>query len=487
MAASSPSSSTPSRRRKNKKDGILHTRTLSSRPELCGQTTALHRAVYERDYDTVQSLIQEHKASGGDDHAFLDARDARGNSPFHIAAHWGDLRLIDILADAGARLDPSDAGWAVIQEAAASGMRPAMERLYVLGMTQARNMLRARSNLASEELARIPDFYLEINWSFSTWVPLISRFFPSDTYRVWKIGSAVRVDTTLVGFENNRFKVGNNSLLFTGAQHPVAPNQCVILNRVEKTAAYIEDNINPDDEKAREVAVSTLLNGKRSLSSRRIIGEIHFVPSQGWFGGEKQDVVSGWQTKKYHSVGLTYRHLKRREPAVRSSGAPRTVKDLSTAPKSQDYFGQPPLPFELGKGLLWPSEVEINETKSYEANIWITQEFPLTVLQLLPLFRAMTPLSEQFTRLEEFITLNFPEGFPVKFELPGLYFIITASVTFSNYKPINAANPTETGVEIPQGLFDIPEDFSRCSSLLADAVGEALEYEGAIRSEGVQM
>ncbi|MDP2437300.1 MAG: hypothetical protein Q8P67_16270, partial [archaeon] len=441
MSASSSSSTTsgssPSKSGKSTRKGPVGMLALPSRPEFCGKTTELHRAVFARDYGKVAELIANNKE---DAHAFLDGRDSRGNSAMHIAAHWGDLRLINMLAAAGARLDPSDAGWSVIQEAAASGMKEAMERLYVLGMQQARTMLENRAVVAAQELVTLPDFYMEIHWSFSTWVPLISRFFPSDTYRVWKIGSQVRVDTTLIGFEGGRFKTGNNSLLFTGVD-PKHPHECIILNRVEKTSAFISDNLNPDDATTRDVAVQTLIGGKRSLSARKIEGDIYFTPATGFFGGSKDEVISGWPTKKYRSVGFTYRHTRRREMSVRSSGLPRTVKDPSNFLSADAYFVDPPLPFEKGEGLNWPEEIQLNETKTYEANIWITDQFPLTVTQLLPLFRAMTPLSEQFTRLEEFIALQFPPGFPVKFELPGIYYIITGSVRFANYRPIALNDP----------------------------------------------
>lgn len=44
----------------------------------------------------------------------------------------------------------------------------------------------------------------------------MSRICPSDVYKVYKRGSNVRIDTTLLGFDNTNWLRGNRSYIFKG-------------------------------------------------------------------------------------------------------------------------------------------------------------------------------------------------------------------------------------------------------------------------------
>lgn len=81
---------------------------------------------------------------------------------------------------------------------------------------------------------------LRVNWInsickfcyFFLSVPLMSRLCPSDTYKVYKRGSNVRIDTTLLGFDQTTWQRGDRSYIFKGqgmCLHISYINVCLII------------------------------------------------------------------------------------------------------------------------------------------------------------------------------------------------------------------------------------------------------------------
>lgn len=65
----------------------------------------------------------------------------------------------------------------------------------------------------------MPDFYMEIRWEISSWMPFVASMVPpGDTFKLWKRGSRLRFDSHVRGMDDSARTVsGHLAFLFTTA------------------------------------------------------------------------------------------------------------------------------------------------------------------------------------------------------------------------------------------------------------------------------
>eukprot|EP00064_Thunnus_orientalis_P014341 superscaffoldBa00002472_g14384 len=170
----------------------------------------LHVLVWNNQYLELDRELQKREQD-------VERLDPRGRSPLELAVCLGHLESTRVLLRHSA--DPTHCnaqGWTILQEAVSTG-DPELVQLVL----QYRDFKRATERLAGipellSKLRQARDFYVEMKWEFTSWVPLVSKVCPSDVYRVWKSGSCLRVDTTLLGFEHMTWLKGRRSYIFKG-------------------------------------------------------------------------------------------------------------------------------------------------------------------------------------------------------------------------------------------------------------------------------
>lgn len=75
-------------------------------------------------------------------------------------------------------------------------------------------------------LEKLPDFSMDLNFECSSsFIPFVSNFAPSDTYKIYKQGSNLRLDMTLIGFKNFQSVRGNMTMLFKGRNQGSTDNK----------------------------------------------------------------------------------------------------------------------------------------------------------------------------------------------------------------------------------------------------------------------
>ncbi|XP_066465710.1 ankyrin repeat domain-containing protein 13A isoform X2 [Tiliqua scincoides] len=355
-----------------------------------------------------------------------------------------------------------------------------------------------------QKISETPDFYVEMKWEFTSWVPLVSRVCPSDVCRIWKSGAKLRVDITLLGFENMSWERGKRSLIFRGEETGHWA-ELIEVNHDEKVVGTEHfdisqqmkcltlDSMIPKSKEVERRLTSPIIS--TSLDTRNIAFERNMSGFWVW-KTERSDVVNSYEAKVYTANNLNIvtkirtEHLtdeeKRRYKADRSPfesflgtieheyGAQQDLTteyattNNPTAITPEEYFNPD---FDLkDRDVGRPKEVTIR-TQKLKANLWMSEEFPLSLVeQVTPIVDLMARTSAHFARLKDFITLDFPPGFPVKIEIP-LFHILNARITFGNVNScstveeapsqVPAAGPEQSASAfvVDPSVFEIPESY----------------------------
>lgn len=102
-------------------------------------------------------------------------------------------------------------GWTPLAEAISYGNRQLIEVILKKLKEQTRKSLAKRKESLKTALTQLDDFYLELKWEFSSWVPLISKILPNDICKIYKLGSKIRLDSTLIDFNELQWTRGGKN------------------------------------------------------------------------------------------------------------------------------------------------------------------------------------------------------------------------------------------------------------------------------------
>ncbi|KAM6408093.1 ankyrin repeat domain-containing protein 13D isoform 1-T1 [Rhynochetos jubatus] len=420
-------------------------------------TFPLHRLVWHNRHQALDSALR----SGTHD---VELTDPRGRTPLELAVSLGHLESARVLLRHNANVGRENAhGWTVLQEAVSTG-DPEMVQLVL----QYRDYQRATRRLAGipellSKLRRASDFYVEMKWEFTSWVPLVSKVCPSDVYRVWKRGESLRVDTTLLGFEHMTWQRGRRSYIFKGEEEgavvmEVDHDKQVVYTETLALALHEPDLLlaamQPSEEHVAGRLTSPIVS--THLDTRNIAFERNKSGIWGW-RSEKMEVVSGYEAKVYsasnvelvtktrtehlsdqdksrskgsktpfHSfLGIAQQHSTHNGAPVLQAASPTNP----TAITPEEYF-DPHFDLEtrnIGRPIEMSSKVQ-----RFKATLWLCEQHPLSLAeQVTPIIDLMAISNAHFAKLRDFITLKLPPGFPIKIEIP-LFHVLNARITFSN-------------------------------------------------------
>ncbi|PKU29700.1 ankyrin repeat domain-containing protein 13a [Limosa lapponica baueri] len=148
------------------------------------------------------------------------------------------------------------------------------------------------------------------------------------------------------------------------------------------------------------------------------------------------------QHRDYQQTSMTLGGVPELLQKINESTTKTTEYATSNNPTAitlEEYFDPE---FDLkGRDIGRPKEVTIR-TQKFKATLWMSEDFPLSLMeQVTPIIDLMARTSAHFARLRDFITLEFPPGFPVKIEIP-LFHVLNARITFENVNGCRTADKT---------------------------------------------
>uniref|UniRef100_A0A6Q2XIC9 Ankyrin repeat domain-containing protein n=1 Tax=Esox lucius TaxID=8010 RepID=A0A6Q2XIC9_ESOLU len=402
----------------------------------------LHFLVWNNQYIELERELQKNEEN-------VERLDPRGRTPLELAVCLGHLESTRVLLRYSANPTHCNAqSWTgdLPKEAVSTG-DPELCQLVL----QYRDFKRATERLAGipellSKLRQARDFYVEMKWEFTSWVPLVSKVCPSDVYRVWKSGSCLRVDTTLLGFEHMTWLKGRRSYIFKGGENgavvmEVDHDKQVVytepLSLSTRDAPSLLAAMLPTQENTAQRLTSPIVS--THLNTRNIAFERNKSGIWGW-RSEKSESVSGYEAKVYSATNVELvtrsrtEHLSDQDKS-RSKGIKTPLQSFlgiaeqhitpngtnvsqcasphnPTAITAEEYFNPE---FQLNERDIGRPVELTSKVQRFKATLWLSEAHPLSLAeQVTPIIDLMAISNAHFAKLRDFITLSLPPGFPVK-------------------------------------------------------------------------
>jgi len=404
---------------------------------VAGHAYALHRMIYRGDLPLLRRFLAMAPVNLP---AAINQPDHRGNSPLmlalklsHESACYYTIARLLIAHGADAALRDGS-GWSPMDEAVVKGDRDMVGLLFDHLYAEKVRKWEAGKSRAAAALQTLPDFYMELKWEFdSAVIPLVSKLAPHDVCRIWKSGSSLRLDMTLVGWKKLHSKRRNLSILFLaqGTGHD--------LLLVNHSKAMLVQPLEPLDPEERKAVVTDLLRAN-AVQGELCLRQCNVAPVSSWSGKQVCGVISRWRCAKLEVQLQADIHYSKRGNRL-------------LLLKEKDYFSSDSSPSE--------GTEQYQNSRRARVLVWVARDFPITLSAFLPVLELLAPGHTTVQKLHDFLTSQTfaqhfaPDMFPVRLELP-LTLTIKAQVTFQ---------AMEVG-PVPASVFEVPR-YQRISRKVA--------------------
>uniref|UniRef100_A0A914C4W6 Ankyrin repeat domain-containing protein 13B n=1 Tax=Acrobeloides nanus TaxID=290746 RepID=A0A914C4W6_9BILA len=431
----------------------------------------------------------------------INSLDPHGRTPCHLATILGYVECAELLLEQGADANTQDKEmWLLSHDAVCLANPPFLAKLLAYRDYQRALQSNEMMKTLYESLQNSDDFYVEMAWSFESWLPFVKNMCPSDTYKIYKSGTNIRIDTSLLGFDNTSSSSSNGRQTFI-FRFSNKENAEIIFIDHSQCSAHIQAISSSSPPVFEHFSVPEEVIAEKLLSPVTTtyinVDNVGFERSKSfglfsWIGSNaKEEDIEGYTAKVFNASNLEV-VTKTRVEHLRDEDKWKNSRDFGSKPvsflmglfekKSENSRENSPadtsgitmaqyLQDETGQtsSRIGRPRQEVVRKNSFNASLWLADSFPLKLQdQIFPIIDLMAIRNSNFSRLKSFIQLQLPSGFPVQINIP-LFHMINAKVTFRN---VNEPEPTalkqEIGstasafplFELDPSVFEIPASYS---------------------------
>ncbi|EGD73022.1 hypothetical protein PTSG_04731 [Salpingoeca rosetta] len=384
----------------------------------------------------------------------LNTKDKHGNTPLMLAVVLEKEDLALQLLSRGADLRKTNTcGWDVLAEAVCLGFSKLIKAIVMADQKQTSEDMTKHKDKLHAMCSEMKDFYLEIEWEFHSWVPLVSRLLPHDVLRIWKRDHVVRVDSELIDIADGGM---TKEQLTTLIQIPTSADDKLVMFRLDhehkvytKHLALPTDQ-EPGTEKDADDEADADLKHAVALSTPLVDIDIiarnsavtHAMTGIFGFGSPRVEAIGDYQCDVYSLSNVQFKSRKRKEhlsPQLKSWHQEMKREFQSGEFDLQALMEKRPPPLETArkrerrrishkeyssmdeesfKDWLSSPYQEQTKTKNFTSTLWMSPEFPLTIERIVALLSPFEEHSDVIKTLVKFLQNKLPPGFPVKLDIP---------------------------------------------------------------------
>ena len=406
----------------------------------------MHYAVFHRDIFIVENLLENMMKLED-----YDINDNMNNTPLMLSVKLGFNEISYLLLQYGFNFNvKSRDGYHLLDEALLASRDYRLIREIYIKMQNA--LVKKWTDNVETLLAtmsKIPDFYIEMTWKFEAkglLRPLIALLNPRDTYKIYKKGNFLRIDSSIAGlrkgFGLNPIKRGAVSLLLIG-DNPDAhfsPGELIKIDHDSKKYKRLIDRMKNPNETIIQQNVSLLMaNSKKQNKTDTLSFDIDNVSfAMDTVKSEKEKPLK-WQSSKWLAEG---------DVAIISHSKTCNVE---TKLSSTEYFEF----IENDNESTHDSNGDINENvisnhlkhtsllnKRMKAKLYLTEELPISMTELMPIMEVLTFDEKKFEPLLKLFNETKKvdmKGFPIKTKV-SLLLGVSLTLTVDEFEKYEIKN-----------------------------------------------